>query len=162
MINQCFPFKSPFMEYIFKNVQPQHLIKLYRCSKFFYNKFRRNFIQHLEIIHHDEQEVFDFTKTAIHFCNPALSKLVDFWIIDSLILHVHRSVPFLPEFSNLTIKELQINDDIIWEEFETLTRPATIEKLKLQGIFPLHNSGIYAETRIEDIIAKVPNATSIE
>uniref|UniRef100_A0A914PC42 Uncharacterized protein n=1 Tax=Panagrolaimus davidi TaxID=227884 RepID=A0A914PC42_9BILA len=50
MVRQWFAFKDPIMDYILKNLKPEHLIKLYQCCKYFYAKFRRNIIRHLEIV----------------------------------------------------------------------------------------------------------------
>uniref|UniRef100_A0AC35FPR8 F-box domain-containing protein n=1 Tax=Panagrolaimus sp. PS1159 TaxID=55785 RepID=A0AC35FPR8_9BILA len=54
MIYQRFGFPAPTMDYIFKNLKPHHLLKLYQCSKYFYAKFRQNIIQHLEIVNDAE------------------------------------------------------------------------------------------------------------
>ena len=45
MVAQHYPFKPPIMDYIFTNVKPQHLIKLYQCAKFFYNKLIMNYLK---------------------------------------------------------------------------------------------------------------------
>uniref|UniRef100_A0AC34GNB2 F-box domain-containing protein n=1 Tax=Panagrolaimus sp. ES5 TaxID=591445 RepID=A0AC34GNB2_9BILA len=66
MVRQNFAFPAPIMDYIFKNVQPQHLIKLYQTCKFFYHKYRRNIILNLEIVDDREAEIWDPTKSVIH------------------------------------------------------------------------------------------------
>uniref|UniRef100_A0A914PRF2 Uncharacterized protein n=1 Tax=Panagrolaimus davidi TaxID=227884 RepID=A0A914PRF2_9BILA len=156
MILQRFAFKAPIMDYIFKNAKPEHLIKLYQCGKYFYAKFRLNIIQHLQIVPNFEAEIFDPTSTSICISNPVLQKLHRFWITDSLI---HRGpVGMLPLFSHCTIKQLELLNFILWEEFVCLTKSGTIEDLKIKGVHGRET--LY--TPIEEIITRVPNATSIE
>uniref|UniRef100_A0AC35GLS5 Uncharacterized protein n=1 Tax=Panagrolaimus sp. PS1159 TaxID=55785 RepID=A0AC35GLS5_9BILA len=156
MILQRFAFKAPIMDYIIKNAKPQHLIKLYQCGKYFYAKFRLNIIRHLQIVRNDEVEIFDPISTSIRISNPALQKLQHFWITDSLILR--GPIGILPLFSHCTIKKLELQDYILWEEFVCLTKAGTIEDLKVKGLY----GGETLYTPIERIIACVPNATSIE
>uniref|UniRef100_A0A914PMF5 F-box domain-containing protein n=1 Tax=Panagrolaimus davidi TaxID=227884 RepID=A0A914PMF5_9BILA len=127
MVPQRFPFKDPIMDYIFKNLKPEHLIKLYQCSKYFYAKFRRNIIRHLEIVLDDEEERLDPTRTVITAWNPVLSKLVDFWITDSFIARAPEIR--LPEFNHCYIKKLELCDPINWKEYITLTKSGTVEEL---------------------------------
>uniref|UniRef100_A0A914PKY6 RNA polymerase alpha subunit n=1 Tax=Panagrolaimus davidi TaxID=227884 RepID=A0A914PKY6_9BILA len=156
MILQRFAFKAPIMDYIFKNAKPEHLIKFYQCAKYFYAKYRLNIIQHLQIVPEHEAETFDPTSTSICISNPALQKLQDFWITDSVI---HRGPNgILPLFSHCTIKKLELLDYILWEEFVCLTKAGTIKDLKIKGVY----GGETLYTSIEKIIACVPNATSIE
>uniref|UniRef100_A0A914QPK4 Uncharacterized protein n=1 Tax=Panagrolaimus davidi TaxID=227884 RepID=A0A914QPK4_9BILA len=158
MILQRFAFKAPIMDYIFKNAKPEHLIKLYQCGKYFYAKFRLNIIRHLQIVPDGEAEIFDPTSTSISISNPALQKLQDFWITDSVI---HRGlIGMVPLFSHCTIKKLELLDYILWEEFVCLTKAGTIEDLKIKGVYG--GETLYMYTSIEKIIACVPNATSIE
>uniref|UniRef100_A0AC34GY45 F-box domain-containing protein n=1 Tax=Panagrolaimus sp. ES5 TaxID=591445 RepID=A0AC34GY45_9BILA len=159
MVRQNFAFRAPLMDYIFKNAQPQHLIKLYQTCKLFYNKFRRNIILNLEIVDDNEAEVLTPTKTVICVSNPFLSKFADFWITDSLIYRAAKNNEKLLNFSDCTIKKLELSENILWQEFVMLTKAGTIEKMKVNGI--------YGETpltfaSVDDIIAQVPNATSIE
>uniref|UniRef100_A0AC34FDP9 F-box domain-containing protein n=1 Tax=Panagrolaimus sp. ES5 TaxID=591445 RepID=A0AC34FDP9_9BILA len=154
---QNFPFKPPIMDYIFKNAKPKHLIKLYQTCKFFYNKFRRNIILNLEIVADGEAEVLTPTKTVLCRTNPALQKLADSCIIDSFIYRAFMADNLIPSFNYCDIKKLELHEYILWEEFEILTEAGTIEEIKLMGV--CRNQIFVA---IEDIIAQVPNAKSIE
>uniref|UniRef100_A0A914P950 F-box domain-containing protein n=1 Tax=Panagrolaimus davidi TaxID=227884 RepID=A0A914P950_9BILA len=69
MVPQHFAFKDPIMDYVFKNLKPEHLIKLYQCCKYFYAKFRRNIIRHLEIVDDEEAETLDPTGTKLELCD---------------------------------------------------------------------------------------------
>uniref|UniRef100_A0AC34G521 F-box domain-containing protein n=1 Tax=Panagrolaimus sp. ES5 TaxID=591445 RepID=A0AC34G521_9BILA len=153
---QNFPFKPPIMDYIFKNVEPKHLIQLYQTCKSFYNKFRRNIILNLEIADYDEAEVLDPTKTIICGSNPNLQKLADFWITDSFNYRTLRD-KFIPLFCYYTIKKLELHEYILWKEFEILTKAGTIEEIKIKGVFRDQSF-----VGIEDVISQVPNAKSIE
>uniref|UniRef100_A0AC34FDY8 F-box domain-containing protein n=1 Tax=Panagrolaimus sp. ES5 TaxID=591445 RepID=A0AC34FDY8_9BILA len=158
MVRQNFAFPATIMDYIFKNVQPQHLIKLYQTCKFFYNKFHRNIIQNLEIVADGEAEVLTPTKTVICVSNPLLRKLADFWITDSFVYPASlRFGQAIPLYCNYTIKKLEFDAYLLWREFEILTEAGKIEEIKLKGVC---RDQIFVG--IEDIIAQVPNATSIE
>uniref|UniRef100_A0AC34FZB5 DUF38 domain-containing protein n=1 Tax=Panagrolaimus sp. ES5 TaxID=591445 RepID=A0AC34FZB5_9BILA len=159
MVRQNFAFQAPIMDYIFKNAQPQHLIKFYQCSKFFYNKFRRNIILNLEIVDDDEEEVLDPTKTIIRSSNPFLSKLADCWIIDSVIYRAFMPSKQIPVFTNCIFKKLELCQRIDWEEYKILTSSGTVEELKCHYIKAADDISF---AFVEDIIAQVPNAKSIE
>uniref|UniRef100_A0AC34G3I2 F-box domain-containing protein n=1 Tax=Panagrolaimus sp. ES5 TaxID=591445 RepID=A0AC34G3I2_9BILA len=159
MVRQHFAFPAPIMDYIFKNVEPKHLIKLYQTCKFFYNKFHRNIIQNLEIVDDGEAEVLDPTKTIICVSNPFLSKFADFCITDSLIYRAAKNNERLLNFSQCTVKKLELSEKILWEEFVMLTKAGTVEVLKVKGI---HGKTPLTFAPVEEIIAQVPNATSIE
>uniref|UniRef100_A0AC34G424 Uncharacterized protein n=1 Tax=Panagrolaimus sp. ES5 TaxID=591445 RepID=A0AC34G424_9BILA len=156
MVRQNFAFPAPIMDYIYKNAKPKHLIKLYQTCKFFYNKFRQNIILNLEIVADGEAEFFTPTKTVICKTNPALEKLADSWIIDSFIYRALMADNLIPSFNYCDIKKLELQEYILLEEFEILTKPGTIEEIKLKGVF---RDQIFVS--IEDIISQVPNATSI-
>uniref|UniRef100_A0A914Q4P0 F-box domain-containing protein n=1 Tax=Panagrolaimus davidi TaxID=227884 RepID=A0A914Q4P0_9BILA len=155
MVNQSFAFKAPIMDYIFKNVKPEHLIKLYQCSKYFYAKVHLNIIQHLEIVHSGQPEAFGLTKTAIRTSNHSFSKLSGYWIFGSLKTHALLKTINISNFYRCTIKKLELAEYIPWKEFVMLTKAGTVEDLKILGLNYLNQS-------LEDIIAQVPNATSIE
>uniref|UniRef100_A0A914Y0N7 F-box domain-containing protein n=1 Tax=Panagrolaimus superbus TaxID=310955 RepID=A0A914Y0N7_9BILA len=157
MAPQYFALPAPTMNYIFKNLQPQHLIKLYQTSKFFYNKFRRNIIQNLEIVDNGEAEVLNPTKSVICVSNPVLSKLADFWITDSFIYRSSWTDEYIAKFTNIYVKKVELCDYIKWEEYEALTKSETIEEIKVKEIFRDDEP-----VCIEDIISRIPNATSIE
>uniref|UniRef100_A0AC34F011 F-box domain-containing protein n=1 Tax=Panagrolaimus sp. ES5 TaxID=591445 RepID=A0AC34F011_9BILA len=158
MVRQHFAFPATIMDYIFKNAEPKHLIKFYQTCKFFYNKFRRNIIQHLEIVADGEAEVLTPTKTVICVSNPLLEKLADFWITDSFVYPASlRFGKIIPLFCHYTIKKLEFDAYLIWREFEILTEAGKIEEIKLKGICRYQ---IFVG--IEDIIAQVPSAKSIE
>uniref|UniRef100_A0AC34G3P9 Uncharacterized protein n=1 Tax=Panagrolaimus sp. ES5 TaxID=591445 RepID=A0AC34G3P9_9BILA len=144
------------MEYIFENVKPSHLIKLYRTAKFFFYKYGLNIIQHLEIV--DDRfgvhEIFTQTKTVVGFTNPYLSLFNNFWISDSFI---YRHGTVLSPFYKCTIKKLESITSLSWEEFEMLTREKTIEELKITSVYD--DDGEFA---IEDILPEVPNAKYIK
>uniref|UniRef100_A0AC34FHA6 F-box domain-containing protein n=1 Tax=Panagrolaimus sp. ES5 TaxID=591445 RepID=A0AC34FHA6_9BILA len=158
MVRQKFDFPAPIMDYIFKNVQPQHLIKLYQTCKFFYHKYRRNIILNLEIVADREAEVWDPIKSVIRHSNPSLDKLNDFWITDSLVCRVIRTSGVIPLFSDYTVKKLDFSSFLLFKEFEILTYAGTIEELKIGSVY--YGSGRFAS--VEDIIAQVPGATSID
>uniref|UniRef100_A0AC35GF92 Uncharacterized protein n=1 Tax=Panagrolaimus sp. PS1159 TaxID=55785 RepID=A0AC35GF92_9BILA len=144
MVLQCFAFKAPLMDYFFKNLKPEHLIKLYQCCKFFYAKFHINIIRDLFIIDDNVPEILYPTVTVIHASNTALKKLADFWISDSFnsFYNVHIT---LPTFSRCTIKKLVLS--------------GTIKELKIKGVFA--DDGV-AFIPIQDIIIEVPNAKTIK
>uniref|UniRef100_A0AC35GF42 Uncharacterized protein n=1 Tax=Panagrolaimus sp. PS1159 TaxID=55785 RepID=A0AC35GF42_9BILA len=159
MVFQRFAFKAPIMDYFFKNLKPEYLIKLYQCCKYFYAKFHLNIIRHLEVVDDDGEEILHPTKTIIRASNTALKKLADFWISDSFTLHAIYNVQItLPTFSRSTIKKLDLCDHIKHSEFLMLTNAGTIEELKIKGVFA--DDGM-AFIHIEDIIIEVPNAKSI-
>uniref|UniRef100_A0AC35GU27 F-box domain-containing protein n=1 Tax=Panagrolaimus sp. PS1159 TaxID=55785 RepID=A0AC35GU27_9BILA len=159
MLIQCFVFKDPIIDYIFKNLKPEHLIKLYQCCKFFYSKFRLNIIRRLAIVNDDVEEILNPTITIIRASNTALKKLADFWISDSLSLTTTSNVQItLPTFSRCTIKKLVLCDCVKLDEFLMLTKAGTIEEMKIKGVFA--EDGV-AFIPIEDIINEVPNAKSI-
>uniref|UniRef100_A0A914Y0P2 F-box domain-containing protein n=1 Tax=Panagrolaimus superbus TaxID=310955 RepID=A0A914Y0P2_9BILA len=158
MAPQYFALPAPTMNYIFKNLQPQHLLKLYQTSKFFYNKFRQNIIINLVIVADGEIEVFDPTKSIICVSNPFLSNLKDFWITDSFTCRTTLNIGILPKFSHCTIKKLKLNEHISWNDFVMLTEAGTVEKLKIVGIYGKTPLSV---APVEEIIAQVPNATTI-
>jgi hypothetical protein len=159
MVLQRFAFNAPVMDYFFKNLKPEHLIKLYRCCKYFYAEFHLNMIRHLEVVDDDEAEILDPTKTIIRASNTALKKLADFWISDSFTLNATYNVQItLPTFSRCTIKKLELCNYIKHSEFSMLTKAGTIEELKIEGVFA---DDEVAFLPIEDIINEVPNAKSI-
>uniref|UniRef100_A0A914QZB6 F-box domain-containing protein n=1 Tax=Panagrolaimus davidi TaxID=227884 RepID=A0A914QZB6_9BILA len=157
MVYQRFGFPAPIMDYIFKNLKPHHLVKLYQCSKYFYAKFRQNIIQHLEIVNDGEPEHFNPALTSICFSNSALPKLIDFWITDSFVYRAPMNGKFLPSFSNCTIEKLELCDYILWSEYKIITKAESIKEMKIIGILDFGDF-----VPIEDIIAEVPNASSIE
>jgi hypothetical protein len=158
MVLQRFAFKAPFMDYFFKNLKPEHLIKLYQCCKFFYAKFHLNIIRHLAIVD-DVAEILNPTITIIRASNTALKKFADFWISDYFTSTATYNVQItLPTFSRCTIKKLYLCDYIKHSEFLMLTKAGTIEELKIKGVFA--DDGV-AFIPIEDIIVEVPNAKSI-
>uniref|UniRef100_A0A914Q6X7 Uncharacterized protein n=1 Tax=Panagrolaimus davidi TaxID=227884 RepID=A0A914Q6X7_9BILA len=159
MVFQRFAFKAPVMDYFFKNLKPEHLIKLYQCCKLFYALFHLNIIRHLQVVGDDEEEILDPTKTIIRASNTAFKKLADFWNSDSFTLHATHNVQItLPTFSRCTIKKLELCDYIKHNEFLMLTKAGTIEELKIESVFA--DNGV-AFIPIEDIIIQVPNAKSI-
>uniref|UniRef100_A0AC34FJS2 Uncharacterized protein n=1 Tax=Panagrolaimus sp. ES5 TaxID=591445 RepID=A0AC34FJS2_9BILA len=160
MVRQNFAFPAPIMDYIFKNAQPEHLIKFYQCSKFFYNKFRRNIILNLEIVDDNEAEVLTPTKTVMCVSNPFLSKLTDCWITDSFIYRAFMPSKQIPVFTNCIFKKLELCQRIDWEEYEILTNSGTVEELKCKQYINAPDNIFSAS--VEDIIAQVPNAKSIE
>uniref|UniRef100_A0A914PP27 Uncharacterized protein n=1 Tax=Panagrolaimus davidi TaxID=227884 RepID=A0A914PP27_9BILA len=159
MVPQRFPFKDPIMDYVFKNIQPEHLIKLYKCSKYFYAKFRRNIIRHLEIVPVGHKVTLDPTRTVITVWNPVLSRFKDFWITDSFIARV--SWIRLPEFIHCNIKKLELYNSIWWIEYVTLTKSGTVEELKILELVYISFSGpVFAS--VEQLLGQVPNAKSVE
>uniref|UniRef100_A0A914Q6V7 F-box domain-containing protein n=1 Tax=Panagrolaimus davidi TaxID=227884 RepID=A0A914Q6V7_9BILA len=159
MVFQCFAFKDPIMDYIFKHLKPEHLIKLYKCSKYFYAKFRRNIIRYLEIVLDDEEERLDPTRTVITGWNPVLSTFKDCWITDSFL--ARESWIRLPEFNHCNIKKLELCNPIDWKEYVTLTKSGTVEELKiLERIFI--SSVDFISASVEQLLGQVPNAKSIE
>uniref|UniRef100_A0A914PTV1 Uncharacterized protein n=1 Tax=Panagrolaimus davidi TaxID=227884 RepID=A0A914PTV1_9BILA len=160
MVRQRFAFKAPFMDYFFKNLKPEHLIKLYQCCKFFYAMFHLNIIRHLVVVDDDEEEILNPTITFIRASNRSLKLLADFWISDSLTSCATYNVQnTLPTFSRCTIKKLELRDYIKHGELLLLTKAGTIEELKIKGVFA--DDGV-AFIPIEDIIIEVPNAKSIK
>uniref|UniRef100_A0A914P474 Uncharacterized protein n=1 Tax=Panagrolaimus davidi TaxID=227884 RepID=A0A914P474_9BILA len=160
MVRQRFAFKAPVMDYFFKNLKPEHLIKLYQCCKFFYAMFRLNIIRHLVVVDDDGAKIFNPAISIIRASNRSLKLLADFWISDSLTLHATYNVQItLPTFSRCTIKKLKLCDYIKHSEFLMLTKAGTIEELKIKGVFA--EDGV-AFIPIEDIIIEVPNAKSIK
>uniref|UniRef100_A0A914QUI6 F-box domain-containing protein n=1 Tax=Panagrolaimus davidi TaxID=227884 RepID=A0A914QUI6_9BILA len=159
MVFQRFVFKDPIMDYIFKNLKPEHLIKLYQCCKYFYAKFRRNIIRHLEIVPYDVEETLDPTRCVISAWNPALSTFKDFWITDSFI--ARASWIRLPQFNHCNIKKLELCNSINWKEYVTLTKSGTVEELKiLKGVCM---SALYdIRASVEQLLGQVPNAKSVE
>uniref|UniRef100_A0A914PY76 Uncharacterized protein n=1 Tax=Panagrolaimus davidi TaxID=227884 RepID=A0A914PY76_9BILA len=159
MVSQHFAFKDPIMDYVFKNLKPEHFIKLYQCSKYFYAKFRRNIIRHLEIVPDDVEETLNPTKCVISAWNPVLSTFKDFWITDSFIARV--SWIRLPVFIHCNIKKLELCNPILWKEYVTLTKSGTVEELKiLERVFGSSVDDMYAS--LEQLLGQVPNAKSIE
>uniref|UniRef100_A0A914PB36 F-box domain-containing protein n=1 Tax=Panagrolaimus davidi TaxID=227884 RepID=A0A914PB36_9BILA len=166
MVPQRFPFKDTIMDYVFKNLKPEHLIKLYKCSKYFYAKFRRNIIRHLEIVDYDEAETLDPTRSVVTAWNPdftawnpVLSTFKDCWITDSFI--ARASCICLPEFNHCNIKRLELSNFIRWKEYVTLTKSGTVEELKILGrVFISFVDDISAS--VEQLLGQVPNAKSIE
>uniref|UniRef100_A0A914PD26 Uncharacterized protein n=1 Tax=Panagrolaimus davidi TaxID=227884 RepID=A0A914PD26_9BILA len=160
MVRQHFAFKDPFMD-IFKNLKPEHLIKLYQCSKYFYAKFRRNIIRHLEIVPDGEKETLDPTKTVICVSNHFLSTIKGFWLTDSYTNH--GGIAGLPEFFHCCIKKLESLNGIDWSGYKKLAKAGTIEELNIAEClyFPVEY-GYVMYAPVESIIAEVPNAKSIE
>uniref|UniRef100_A0AC34FAE2 F-box domain-containing protein n=1 Tax=Panagrolaimus sp. ES5 TaxID=591445 RepID=A0AC34FAE2_9BILA len=154
---QNFPFKPPVMDYIFKNAEPKHLIKLYQTCKFFYNKFRRNIILNLEMVADGEDELFTPMKTIVRVSNPHLQKIKYFCITDSFVCRVLRFGEVIPLFSDYTVKKLDFCSILLLKEFEILTNAGTIQELKIGRVYGSDNF-----LSVEDIISQVPNATSIE
>uniref|UniRef100_A0AC35F2B4 Uncharacterized protein n=1 Tax=Panagrolaimus sp. PS1159 TaxID=55785 RepID=A0AC35F2B4_9BILA len=160
MVLQRFAFNAPVMDYFFKNLKPEHLIKLYQCCKFFYAKYHLNIIRHLEVVDDDEAESLDPTKTIIRASNTALKKLAGFWISDSFTLNATYNVQItFPTCSRCTIKKLELCDYVKHDEFLMLTKAGTIEELEIKGVFA--EDGEKPFIPIEDIIIEVPNAKSI-
>uniref|UniRef100_A0AC35EWQ9 Uncharacterized protein n=1 Tax=Panagrolaimus sp. PS1159 TaxID=55785 RepID=A0AC35EWQ9_9BILA len=162
MVVQRYAFKDPVIDYILKNVKPVHLIKLYQCCKYFYAKFRRNVIRHLEIFDDDnEAETLDPTNCVITAWNPALLTFKDCWITDSF--KSNARILLLPEFSHCYIKKLESLNGIGWSEYKTLTKAKTIEELNIAEcyFFPVgYGTLLYAP--VENVVAEVPNAKSLE
>uniref|UniRef100_A0AC35FWR2 Maturase K n=2 Tax=Panagrolaimus sp. PS1159 TaxID=55785 RepID=A0AC35FWR2_9BILA len=160
MFRQRFAFKAPVMDYILQNLKPIHLIKLYQCCKYFYAKFRRNIIRHLDIVPLGQPEALDPTNCAISAWNPALSTFKDCWITDSLTNKA--GIFFLPQFSHCYIKKLESLNGIRWSGYKKLAKAETIEELNIAEClyFPVeYGYDMYAP--VENIIAEVPNAKSI-
>uniref|UniRef100_A0A914Q4H0 F-box domain-containing protein n=1 Tax=Panagrolaimus davidi TaxID=227884 RepID=A0A914Q4H0_9BILA len=159
MVPQHFAFKDPIMDYVFKNLKPEHFIKLYQCCKYFYAKFRRNIIRNLEIVDDDEAETLDPTNCVISAWNPVLSTFKDCWITDSFI--ARESLFRLPEFNQCNIKKLELCDPIFWEEYVTLTKSETVEELKiLELVYISLFDGLCAS--VEQLLGQVPNAECVE
>uniref|UniRef100_A0A914PC92 F-box domain-containing protein n=1 Tax=Panagrolaimus davidi TaxID=227884 RepID=A0A914PC92_9BILA len=159
MVPQHFAFKDPIMDYVFKNLKPEHLIKLYQCSKYFYAKFRQNIIRHLEIVPDDVEETLDPTNCVISAWNLVLSTFEDCWITDSFL--ARESWIRLPEFNHCYIKKLELCDPIDWKEYVTLTKSGTVEELKiLERVYI--SSVDYTPASVEQLLGQVPNAKSIE
>uniref|UniRef100_A0AC34FAP9 Receptor L-domain domain-containing protein n=1 Tax=Panagrolaimus sp. ES5 TaxID=591445 RepID=A0AC34FAP9_9BILA len=90
--------------------------------------------------------------------NPNLQKLSHIWITDSFVYPASLRIgKFIPLYCHYIMKKLELCQYIIWGEFEILTNSGTVEELKIKGVF--RNDGFVG---IEDIVAQVPNATSIE
>uniref|UniRef100_A0A914PVU2 F-box domain-containing protein n=1 Tax=Panagrolaimus davidi TaxID=227884 RepID=A0A914PVU2_9BILA len=161
MVRQWFAFKDPIMDYILKNLKPEHLIKLYQCCKYFYAKFRRNIIRHLEIVADGEKETLDPTKTVICVSNRVLSTIEDFWLTDSYTNH--GGIAVLPELFHCCIKKLESLNGIDWSGYKKLTKAGTIEELNIAEClyFPVEY-GYVMYAPVESIIVEVPNAKSIE
>uniref|UniRef100_A0A914QS29 Uncharacterized protein n=1 Tax=Panagrolaimus davidi TaxID=227884 RepID=A0A914QS29_9BILA len=159
IVPQRFAFKDPIMDYVFKHLKPEYLIKLYQCCKYFYAKFRRNIIRYLEIVDDDRAEILDPTNCVISAWNPALSTFKNCWITDSFI--ARSSWICLPEFSHCNIKKLELCNPILWKEYVTLTKSGTVEELKiLKGVALSSVNDIFAS--VEQLLGQVPNAKSVE
>uniref|UniRef100_A0AC35G115 F-box domain-containing protein n=1 Tax=Panagrolaimus sp. PS1159 TaxID=55785 RepID=A0AC35G115_9BILA len=161
MFRQHFAFKDSIMDYIFKHLKPEHLIKLYQCSKYFYAKFRRNIVRHLEIVCNREAETLDPTNCVITPWNPALSTFKDCWITDSF--RNNARILYLPEFPHCYIKKIESSIGIRWSEYKILTKAKTIQELNIAEclFFPVeYGTLMYAP--VENVVAEVPNAKSIE
>uniref|UniRef100_A0A914P5P4 F-box domain-containing protein n=1 Tax=Panagrolaimus davidi TaxID=227884 RepID=A0A914P5P4_9BILA len=159
MVPQRFPFTDPIMDYVFKHLKPEHLIKLYQCSKYFYAKFRRNIIRHLENVSFGHEETLDPTRTVICVSNHVLSTFKDLWLTDSFI--ARAPLIRLPEFNHCNIKKLELCNLIRWKEYVTLTKSGTVEELKIfKGVVVSFVGYMFAS--VEQLLGQVPNAKSIE
>uniref|UniRef100_A0A914QTF1 F-box domain-containing protein n=1 Tax=Panagrolaimus davidi TaxID=227884 RepID=A0A914QTF1_9BILA len=160
MVTQRFPFKSSIMDYVFKHLKPEHLIKLYKCSKYFYAKFRRNIIRHLELVPFVREETLDPTRTVISASNRVLSTFKDCWITDSFIARDNSWIR-LPEFNHCNIKKLELRHCILWKEYVILTKSGTVEELISLGLVLMAPNG-FASASVDHLLGQVPNAKSVE
>uniref|UniRef100_A0A914PTF9 F-box domain-containing protein n=1 Tax=Panagrolaimus davidi TaxID=227884 RepID=A0A914PTF9_9BILA len=160
MVPQHFPFKSPIMDYVFKHLKAEHLIKLYQCSKYFYAKFRRNILRHLVLVPFVREETLDPTRTVITASNRVLSTFKDFWITDSFIIRDNSWIR-LPELNHCNIKKLEIRRCIRWKEYVILTKSGTVEELKSFGLVFLAPNGDVSAS-VDHLLGQVPNAKSVE
>uniref|UniRef100_A0AC35FQD9 Uncharacterized protein n=1 Tax=Panagrolaimus sp. PS1159 TaxID=55785 RepID=A0AC35FQD9_9BILA len=138
MVPQRFAFQDPIMDYFFKNLKPEHLIKLYQCCKYFYAKFHRNIIRHLKIVP-DELNIAECLNFPVEYGYDMYAP------VESIIAEVPNAKSI--EISNALFNEkscealLSINHNVKFSKFVLRVKsPLRFFKFELFKEFILKNA----------------------
>ena len=153
---QCFPFRNSLMDYILKNLNINAKEKLSQTCKllFFYYPF--DCIIKTVVIGWKDAEVHEDVISCFTHQFHELQESI--WVTDCLYIFSWWSpVSLTPVITRCTAKILDIQRKISVKDFELLTEAETVEELSLYSV-----GNEESVLPVEDIIARVPNAYSIE
>ena len=165
-VPQRFPLPKPLMQYIFENLKPQHLKKLYQSCKYFYARFQFIIIDSLKIRKHYKRYSTDGYSLSVSPHDPILMKLSRVWITEEIdCFREYEDNLFLPtlipKIVKCSVRQIKIIDDDLWmDEFKFLTKSGNVEVLNLDGVNIIDSN--HKLMPIEDVISHIPNAHHIQ
>ena len=150
--------RPKLLKYLLKNANSKIMQKFHRCCKQFYKEapyfIVDSFVSEntLRIENEEYHACIDFMDPSQ--IEPFLRKIDNIWVTKTVSV---RRLEILWKIVRCSAKEVTIDTNIYFTEFQFLTRSGNVEKLIFERIFYNATSNV----TLEDIFAQVPNISAM-